>query len=296
MLVKSHTINISGILRLTLFGVLILLLSPTYAFAHDEDSVFVPTIAIDEPTVGDELDIVYSSNKNKNEDEALIHSRAFGMEISKVIFPHFGLSLGTNYQRLRLEDRFNSGNDNIEVGAKYEFYVNPCQNLLLSLGLVAELGKTGSRKVGSESATSLSPVLYFGKGMQNLNDELKYLQPIVFTGLVSPSYCTKASKIENIDIGFSFQYHLRHLNHEEGCSSSSLLNNIIPVVELPLSVCTTKECRGKVAGTINPGILFSGPYVQLGIEATLPISKKSGRHVGALAQVHFFLDNIFKGF
>jgi hypothetical protein len=292
---KTLQINISEILRFTFLGVLILGCLPSQIFAHEKDSIFLPTIAIDEPTVGDELDIVYYKNKNKDDNQNSVHSHELGIELSKEIFPHFGISLGSNYQRLRLNDRFHSGFDDIEIGGKYEFYINKSQNFLLSLGLIAEIGKTGTKRVGVDSHTSIAPVLYFGKGLGNLSDEFKYLKPIVITGLVSPCYCTKASKIEDVDLGFAFQYQLRQLNMgTDNISTSNFLNYIVPVVEFPLSVCTTSGCRGKVIGSINPGVLFSGQYLQLGLEATLPINRRSGRNVGVLAQVHFFLDHLFE--
>lgn len=275
-------------------SILLILLSflPTYAFAHGENC-FVPTMAIDEPTVGDELDIVFSTLKNREED-GTSHSQGFGMEVSKVIFPHFGISVGTNYKRLRLVDSFNTGFDNVEIGAKYEFYTDHDRNFLLSAGLIAEIGGTGRREIGAHSHTEIAPILYFGKGMADLSDEYQYIRPIVITGLLSPSYCTGARKFENIELGLSFQYHLRNLNHDcHNFFHYDFLNYVIPLVEFPLEMGITGECRGKVLGTVNPGVLFSGHYMQLGFEAMIPVNKRSGSHVGALIQVHFFLDNMF---
>ncbi len=288
-------LNILKKLKFTLLGVLILTFSffSTQVFSHEEGCIFVPTIAIDEPTVGDELGFFFDGSKNKDEEGDTKHSQAFGVEASHVIFPHFGVSIGTNYQRIRFADRFHSGHDNIELGAKYEVYINQCENFLLSLGLAVELGGTGRKEVGAESHSSVSPALYFGKGLGNIDDNYKYIKPLVFTGLVSPSYCTQAGKIENVELGLTMQYRLRDLNdNNDNSICSNFLNYAIPVVEFPLSVGTTNAYRGKVTGTVNPGILFSGHYIQLGLEATIPINKKSGSHVGVLAQFHVFLDNI----
>lgn len=280
-------------LKFSLLGFLILLLLSNQAFAHSENCFF-PTMAIDEPTVGDELDLVFATTKNRDEDGETTHSHGFIMEVSKVIFPYFGVSVGTNYQRARLQDRLNSGFDNIEFGAKYEFYTDYEQNFLLSAGLAVELGGTGRSQIGAHSNTEIAPVLYFGKGMANLGEEYKYIRPIVVAGLISPSFCTGARKFEDVELGLSLQYHLRNLClYNDSACDYKFLNYLIPIVEFPLSIGTIGKTRGRVIGTVNPGFLFAGHYVQLGLEATIPINKRSGSHVGAMFQLHLFLDNMF---
>jgi hypothetical protein len=51
--------------------------------------------------------------------------------------------------------------------------------------------------------------------------------------------------------------------------------------------------RGPSTGTVNPGLLWVGRYVQLGLEAVIPINHDTGSSVGVLAQLHFFLDDLF---
>ena len=50
---------------------------------------------------------------------------------------------------------------------------------------------------------------------------------------------------------------------------------------------------GGTTGTINPGLLWSGQYTQLGIEAIVPVNRASGSNVGVLMQLHFYIDDIF---
>ena len=49
---------------------------------------------------------------------------------------------------------------------------------------------------------------------------------------------------------------------------------------------------GRTTGTINPGVIWFGRYVQLGLELQIPINRESGKNVGVLAQLHFYLDDI----
>ena len=44
---------------------------------------------------------------------------------------------------------------------------------------------------------------------------------------------------------------------------------------------------------MNPGVIWSGRYCQCGVEASVPVNARSGSRVGVLAQVHFYLDDLF---
>ena len=229
----------SKIILLLLFAPLSLIIS-TQNFAH-EDSIFVPTMSIDEPTVGDELDFIFSDirdngghrhshdhgtshdhkenhhghndDSNHNEDHgSRTRSSGISAEISKVIFPNFAVSIGFNYQRLRLANKVNSGFDNTEIGLKYQIYQNPLTSSALAFGVVAELGKTGHRRVGAENETSVSPVLYFGKGLNNLCEEFTYARPLVFTGLISPTFGIRSFKSSKYGIGFYHSISLTSIN------------------------------------------------------------------------------------
>ena len=44
---------------------------------------------------------------------------------------------------------------------------------------------------------------------------------------------------------------------------------------------------------VNPGLIWFGKFLQLGVEATIPINERSGKHVGVLGLVHVFIDDLF---
>jgi hypothetical protein len=71
----------------------------------------------------------------------------------------------------------------------------------------------------------------------------------------------------------------------------SLINQLTPLVEVQLS--TPIAGRMPSTGTINPGLIWSGARVQFAVEAMAPINRASGRTVGAIFQVHWFLDDMF---
>jgi hypothetical protein len=68
---------------------------------------------------------------------------------------------------------------------------------------------------------------------------------------------------------------------------------MIPIVEIPLQTPTDGKKAGQTTGTINPGLIWFGRYVQLGLEAQFPLNGATGHNVGVLGQVHFYLDDIW---
>jgi hypothetical protein len=73
------------------------------------------------------------------------------------------------------------------------------------------------------------------------------------------------------------------------------VNRLIPIVEASLQtpVSNTATSGTVTTGTINPGIIYVGDKYQVAIEAMIPVNRQSGGNVGVIAQLHFFLDDIF---
>jgi hypothetical protein len=67
---------------------------------------------------------------------------------------------------------------------------------------------------------------------------------------------------------------------------------MIPIVEFAMQTPLEGKLSGRTTGTINPGIIWFGRYVQIGLEAQIPVNERSGKNIGVLGQIHFFLDDI----
>jgi hypothetical protein len=95
------------------------------------------------------------------------------------------------------------------------------------------------------------------------------------------------------DWGFSVQYNLQYLqSFVRDVGLPTPFNRMIPLVEIALQTPVEGPEAGHTTGTINPGILWFGRYFQLGIEAVIPVNTRTGKNVGVLAQIHFYLDDI----
>jgi hypothetical protein len=73
------------------------------------------------------------------------------------------------------------------------------------------------------------------------------------------------------------------------------INRLIPIVEASFStpVANTATSGTVTTGTINPGFIWVGNQFQVAVEAIVPVNRASGSGVGAMAQLHLYLDDIF---
>jgi hypothetical protein len=95
--------------------------------------------------------------------------------------------------------------------------------------------------------------------------------------------------------GATLQYSLPYLKaNVVDLGLPDFVNHLIPLVEASL-VTPVNNTFGRMptTGTINPGVIWVGQKVQFGLEALIPVNRQSGRHVGVLGQMHFYLDDIF---
>jgi hypothetical protein len=48
----------------------------------------------------------------------------------------------------------------------------------------------------------------------------------------------------------------------------------------------------ETTGVVGPSIYYIGQYFEVGVMAQIPVNQASGSHVGAMAVLDFFLDDI----
>jgi hypothetical protein len=317
---RSFSFNAGYALRLlcTLgLMVLFVLLIPLSSSAHGlaGKRFFPTTLAIDDPFVSDEFSLLVGHIKEPGEgEEPSARTTEFSYEWAKRITPSLGLSIEQGYLSLKPEgEDTKSGFGNIELGIKYQFFTNAEHETILSLGIGTEIGGTGTRRVGAESFSVISPALFFGKGLGDLPESMKYLRPLAITGIIGPNFPTRSKNVTTIinaetgdseqeternpvtlTWGFSVQYSLQYLQsfvHDVGLGTP--LNRMIVLVEFPFETCMIHECKGQTTGFVNPGLVWFGKSVQLGIEAQIPVNERTGKNVGVLGLVHLFIDDLF---
>lgn len=280
---------------LILAVVLVQPLQPAYAHGFAGKRFFPATLSIDDPYIADEGDFTVNHIKAPDEDGVQTSTTAYSFEYSKRLTSRFGLSVGGAYLHLNPDGAESAnGFDNFEFGAKYLLHVDPAAETLMSVGVDLDAGGTGSRHVGAESFSQLTPAFFFGKGLGNLPESMQYLRPLAITGAVGVGFPTRGSVSKNVQWGFTLQYNLQYLqSFVKDVGLGTPFDRMIPIVEIPMETCLDKGCGGDTTGTVNPGLLWFSHWGQLAVEAQIPLNKRSGNHVGFLLQVHFYLDDIF---
>lgn len=299
--------SISGAMLVALCG---MAATPVHAHGFAGKRFFPATLATDDPFVADELSLptIFYQKFPAGGDGPGGRETDFSIDVAKRITENFGIEIGATYKLIRPDegDR-QSGFDNLAAGVKYKFYQNDAHEAIMSAGIDADLGGTGSRRVGAESFSTITPGIFFGKGFGDLPDNVKFLRALAITGQVGYGIPTRASTTTisdegDVDIernphtlewGFSIQYSLPYLqSFVQDVGLKAPFNRMIPVVEFAMSTALDRGASG-TTGTVNPGIIWAGQDIQLAMEAVIPVNHRSGNSVGVLAQLHFFLDDLF---
>ena len=282
------------------------------AFAHGiaGKRFFPATLATDDPFVADELSLptISTIKTPASGDAPATRETDFSVDVSKRITENLGVGFGAKYKQLRPDGADTQrGFDNAAASVKYKFYQSNEHETILSAGVDWDIGGSGSKRVGAESFSTVTPALFFGRGFGDLPDSAMYLRPLALTGSVGigiPTHASSSSLNDDGDVvierhphmlnlGFAIEYSLPYLQaFVKDVGLREPFNQLIPVVEFALTTPIDRG-GGPTTGTINPGILWAGRYMQLGLEAAVPINHQTGSRVGWIAQIHFFLDDIF---
>jgi hypothetical protein len=275
---------------------------------------FPATLKIDDPFVADELSLPTISFMPfpGSEGSPAFRQTDISAEFSKRLSPNLGFSLAGDLTILDPDHGpTQSGFDNMEVALKYVFFKSAPHETLVSAGVSWDVGGTGSKRVGAESFDTVAPQLFFGKGFGDLPDSLEWLKPIAVTGAFgydiptrrfNKTYVTSDEGDVEVDQelnpqvfqwGFSIQYSLQYLqSFVRDVGLPAPFNRMIPLVEIALQTPTQGPQSGQTTGTVNPGVIWFGRYMQLGLELQIPVNRQSGKNVGVIAQMHFYLDDI----
>jgi hypothetical protein len=267
-----------------------------WAHAVVGDRVFPATLTVDDPGVGDEFDTQFGHIKSPtgNGDDMNINTVSY--EWDKLITQNLAFSIASDYVSQNAPNGGSAkGWDNITVGAKYMIYANARHEFMASIGLEAEIGGTGSRSIGNSYST-FTPDFYFGKGFGDLPASLSYLRPFAITGELGPNLTTASSDNgpNSFGWGLTLQYSIPYLQSQvKDLGIPQPFSNVFLVVEAPMSTCTAGACAGQTTGTVNPGFLWLNRYGQFGVEAQIPVNRRTGNHVGVLFDAHLYFDDIF---
>jgi hypothetical protein len=263
---------------------------PASAHAIAGDRVFPATIAIDDPGVSDEMTLPQISTfKQRNDDGSTSWNTDAAAEYDKRITQDLAISINEDYDHIQGQG---SGWDNLGVGLKYQALTNAEHEFMMSVGVDSGIGRTGSQLIGNRHS-DFTPALFVGKGFGDLPDSVDWLKPFALTGTAGVDLPADGTDPQALEYGFTMQYSLPYLQqHVKDIGLPKPIDGFVPLVEFAYE---SPYDRGEhtTTGTINPGVIWMGSTMQVGLEAIVPMNNASGSGVGAVAQVHFFLDDLF---
>ena len=272
--------------------------SPALAHGWAGERFFPATILTDDPFVADETSLPQVSLNPPGLDDSQLTN--IEIDLSKRITRDIGFTIGDEWQRLRSPGVTSVGGlGPLRTGAQYQLFVDGPHQALGLLGLTVTWGHTGRAAVGAPDFTTLSPTFDFGKGFGDIPRSLTYLRPVAITGNLGFSFPTKAESAgvpnpSTFNYGFAFEYSLPYL---ECCVKDIGLrepfSQLIPLVEVSFTTPINRVPANQTFGTIQPGVIWAGPYFQIGAEAIIPANRFTGRGYGGVVQLHLYLDDLF---
>ena len=271
--------------------------------------IFPTTFEVDDPFVMDEFSILGSYLREAGTAEApSLIGTGVSADYTARISGLWGLSFGGEYRRVEPDggDAF-QGFGNALVGTKYQFFTSHAHEAIASIGVDAAIGSTGDTRVGADPFTTLFPTLFFGKGLGDLPETAGLWRPFAVTGVFGAAFPVSgtspgASAADGsrgpriptkLNWGLTIQYSIPYLQaHVTDLGWPAPFDYMIPVVELAAESCLSGACGGETNATVNPGLIWFGTYVQLGLAAQIPVNRRTGSDVGVLALFHLFVDDL----
>ncbi len=212
-----------------------------------------------------------------------------------------------------------TGYENLYITGKWQAYTNAAHEFVASLGVIREIGGTGTTHTGGDRYGSTAPTAYFGKGLGDLpigfirpfaitgelsyviaDHKLKEIQPASVSSTASSPFDTGiAAQFNNGNNnawsgGISLQYSLPYLQSQvKNIGLPGFMGDLIPLVEVTWSSPAGRPSSQGTTWTVAPGVIYLAQWGEIGVEALIPANKAAGANVGAVALVHFFFDDLF---
>jgi len=257
---------------------------------------FPATLATDDPFVADELSLPTISRRDvpASDEEPAGRRSTVSMEFAKRITSRLGLGLELTGLQVEPEgETAQRGFDNLALSAKYQFYESDEHEAIASVGVDWDVGGTGAKRVGAESYSTVTPALFFGKGFGDLPEGLSGLRPFAITGSLGVAMPLESAESNVLTMGFTLQYSVPYLQSAvKDIGLRAPFDRMIPIIEI-VTEKPMDHGGGPTTGTVNPGVLWAGKSMQFGLEAIIPLNSRSGSGVGFIAQLHFYLDDLF---
>jgi len=258
---------------------------------------FPAGIVVDDPFPADELTLASLSSIKGPEGK----ETAWGFEYQKRLSPNLGLAIGDEYVSFDPEDPADpnlKGFNNPEFSLIYSMFRSPDHEYIASTALHVSPGGIGKEGI-REDVSHIEPALMLGKGLGDLPDSLGFLRPFAIVGQASVElpwgHLDDPAELASVlNYGLVVEYSIPYLqSFVKDIGIPWPFNKMYPIVELTYSEpISGPDAHHGATGYVYPGIVWAGKYVELGLEAQIPLNDRTGKNTGVVGLVHLFLDDI----
>jgi len=263
------------------------------AYTASGDRLFPATMVLPQIGPGDEFYVNYTTLPQTGGPGAPNRSSSLTATYAKTITDTLGIEVEETYTWI---DQNQAGTlygwQNLDGALKYQAYNNLAHEFQLGLGLDRETGGTGAVRVGASPSGATSPEVYFGKGLGDL--DIGYLRPLAVTGLAGVQVADAAPRPDLAVAGLVVEYSIPYLESKvHSFDLPDWARRLTPMTEIAFTAPAGTSFGARTTALIAPGFSYAGDGWELGIEALIPVSRATGRGVGATAQIHIALDYLF---
>lgn len=263
------------------------------------DRTFPVTLTFDDPGVGDEFTLPQITYQR---DSGPQDTQQYQWEYDKRITPNTAIIYNQGYDVLNQSGaKTRTGFENAVITGKWQAYGDARHEFVLSAGLAYEFpGGSATQNVGGDAHGSITPLLYFGKGMGDL--PVQSLRPFAITGEFGYSFATRRLNAAGDNNGnpnsvtgsVSLQYSIPYLQAEvHHYDLPPILDHLIPLIEASWYSPASGPAYGNPSTfALGVGAIYLADFYQVGLEALLPGNHAAGHNVGVTLQFHVFLDDL----
>jgi hypothetical protein len=291
---------------------------PIRALANAEcgPRLFPVTLTLDDPGVGDEAALPTVSNRHFGDNTATPgDDTTVSFELDKRLTDDFVLGVGGGHDVNRVPRQLGknqTGWQDLQLLAKWQDCVSPPHEFMFSLGVIRELGGTGSVRAGADEYGYTAPAIYAGKGFGDLSSAA--LQPLAITGELFRTWSDRGFALVSVTNpmtgltmtrgngatanswfgAFSVQYSLVYArDHMKSIDLPPWSGGLIPLVEFDWVSPGDKPTNVQTAWRAAPGVIYEGEGYEVAVEALVPLGRSAGTRLGAIVQIYIFLDDLF---
>ena len=278
-------------LRRALVPAALAMLAPAglaHAYTAAGDRIFPATLVI--PQIGPSDEIYETASTLPTSDG---RTTSLGTTYAKTITERFGLEIDQAYSWLdHKAGGTSAGWANQTASLRYLAVLDAPREFLLTVGMQQEFGNTGTLRTGASRNGATTPMVYFGKGLGDL--DIGYLRPLAISGTFGYAASDGGPRPDQVVAGLVVEYSIPYLEAKVAALKlPAFFRSLTPMVEYFYTTTTTPSHGQSTTATAAPGLSFSGPGWEFALEALVPATHATGTGPGVIAQFHLSLDYLF---